>query len=139
MVAGAAAEPQPQLHPPVEAVAVAEAAAAARWHRRRRHRSAGLRLSMRLGRLDDVHVVVPVQTQQAIRHVFEISRPRHLLHSLLLLDHPPLLDVHEEEVAYDRGDAEEGEARAHVQDGVLQVELAAAPLDGDDELHSTGK
>ena len=55
-------------------------------------------------------------------------------HSLLHLDDALLLDVHEEEVADDGGDAEEGEAGTDVQDGVLQVELSPAALDRDDEL-----
>ena len=46
-----------------------------------------------------------------------------------------LLDVHEEEVADDRGDPEEGEPGPDVQDRVLQVELAPAALDRDDELN----
>ena len=54
--------------------------------------------------------------------------------SLFHLDDALLLDVHEEEVADDGGDAEEGEARPDVQDGVLQVELSSAALDRDDEL-----
>ena len=54
--------------------------------------------------------------------------------SLFHLDDALLLDVHEEEVADDGGDAEEGQARPDVQDRVLQVELAPAPLDRDDEL-----
>lgn len=44
------------------------------------------------------------------------------------------LDVHEEEVADDGGDPEEGEAGADVEDRVLQVELAAPALDGNDKL-----
>ena len=54
--------------------------------------------------------------------------------SLFHLDDALLLDVHEEEVADDGGDAEEGQARPDVQDRVLQVELAPAALDRDDEL-----
>ena len=59
-------------------------------------------------------------------------------HSLFHLDDALLLDVHEEEVADDGGDAEEGEAGPDVQDGVLQVELAPAALDRDDELKCSG-
>ena len=54
--------------------------------------------------------------------------------SLFHLDDALLLDVHEEEVADDGGDAEEGQAGPDVQDRVLQVELAPAALDRDDEL-----
>ena len=57
-----------------------------------------------------------------------------LTDSLFHLDDALLLDVHEEEVADDGGDAEEGQAGPDVQDRVLQVELAPAPLDRDDEL-----
>ena len=57
-----------------------------------------------------------------------------LTDSLFHLDDALLLDVHEEEVADDGGDAEEGQAGPDVQDRVLQVELAPATLDRDDEL-----
>ena len=62
-----------------------------------------------------------------------IFGPR-LTDSLFHLDDALLLDVHEEEVADDGGDAEEGQAGPDVQDRVLQVELAPATLDRDDEL-----
>ena len=64
----------------------------------------------------------------------EIFAHRSSCSSLFHLDDALLLDVHEEEVADDGGDAEEGEAGPDVQDGVLQVELAPAALDRDDEL-----
>ena len=66
----------------------------------------------------------------APREIFAQSERPSLFH----LDDALLLDVHEEEVADDGGDAEEGEAGPDVQDGVLQVELAPAALDRDDEL-----
>ena len=66
----------------------------------------------------------------APREIFAQSERPSLFH----LDDALLLDVHEEEVADDGGDAEEGEARPDVQDGVLQVELSSPPLDRDDEL-----
>ena len=60
--------------------------------------------------------------------------PTGYFDSLFHLDDALLLDVHEEEVADDGGDAEEGQAGPDVQDRVLQVELAPATLDRDDEL-----
>ena len=51
----------------------------------------------------------------------------------------PLLDIVEEDEVTEHGDeAEEAEARHNVDDGVLEVELAGAPLHDDHELDPEG-
>ena len=56
-----------------------------------------------------------------------------------MLDHPPLLDVHEQEIAHDRRHPEQGQTAANVEDRVLQVEFAAASFNCDDELELDNK
>ena len=70
------------------------------------------------------------------------AAPREIVltvRSLFHLDDALLFDVHEEKVAYDGGDAEQGQARPDVEDRVLQVELAPAALDRQDELKEARK
>ena len=70
--------------------------------------------------------------------IIHFTKPQHSTLSCIInvpTYNFPLLDIVEEDEVTEHGDeAEEAEARHDVDDGVLEVELAGAPLHDDHEL-----